>query len=99
WDKELSDDLYRLAVSASTELGRRQAQALGFPADEYNVDQTLKFLRTVADKRAEMVNATTLHQLQEAIAEAEDSVEAAGHVFDNADSARSLSGAGAMAAF
>lgn len=67
WDKELADDLFKLAAATTTQIGQAQAKRLGFPEDAYNVDQTLKFLRTVADSRAGMVNSTTRDRVQKAL--------------------------------
>lgn len=69
WDKELADDLFRLAVTTSAEMGKAQAAALGFTEGDYDVDRTLAFLRAVAESRAGMVNAATLDALQDAKAD------------------------------
>lgn len=95
WDKELSDDLYRLSVTTATQLGRKAAESLGFDADEYDEARTLKFLRAVSDTRASWINQTTKAQIDAALEDDEPDV---GGVFDNAESARSGSASGALMA-
>lgn len=94
WDTELADDLYKLAVQASTELGHEQAVRLGFTPSEYDVDRTLHFLRAVAASRAGAVNATTRQQIEQALAAGDDPA----HVFDVAKSQRTGTGAHAFTA-
>ncbi len=94
WDSELSDDLYRLAVTTATQLGREQAKALGFTGDDYDEDRTLAFLRAVADSRAGAVNSTTRDRIQKALDDGDD----VGDVFDEAEDTRSTSGATALIA-
>lgn len=95
WDKELSEDLYRLSVTTATQLGRKAAESLGFDADEYDEARTLKFLRAVADTRASWINQTTKAQIDAALEDDEPDV---GSVFDDAESARSGSASGALMA-
>lgn len=94
WDSELADDLYKLAVQASTELGHDQAVRLGFTPSDYDVDRTLHFLRAVAASRAGAVNATTRQQIEQALAAGDDPA----HVFDVAKSQRTGTGAHAFTA-
>lgn len=94
WDKELSDDLYKLAVTTASEIGREQASALGFAPGDYDEARTLKFLRAVADTRAGAVNSTTRDALEAAIEAGED----IGDVFDAAEDERTTSGASALVA-
>jgi hypothetical protein len=95
WDSELSDDLYALSVTTATALGAKQAEAMGFDAGDYDEARTLKFLRAVADSRSSWINSATKSQIDAALEESEPDV---GGVFDNAESARSESGAGALMA-
>lgn len=90
WNKELSGDLHAASVTLAATLGKAQAEALGFDADDYNPDQTVAFLKAVSDRYATSINATTRAQL-----EAADADPAA--VFDVATSSRA-EGAGAMVA-
>lgn len=94
WDRELSDDLYKLAVTTATQLGREQAEALGFEPGDYDEDRTLAFLRSVADSRAGAVNSTTRDRIIKALEANEDP----GDVFDEAENARTMSGATALVA-
>lgn len=93
WDGELSDDLYALATTVSAYVGGKTLEALGFDADEYDTDRTLRFLRAVADRIAGQVNATTKAQVLAALDADEDPVAAVGHVFDVAEEARASSSA------
>lgn len=94
WDSELGDDLFKLAVTTATQIGRDQAAALGFDGSDYDEDRTLKFLRAVADSRAGAVNSTTRDRITAALADGEDPDD----VFDEAESARTSSGARALVA-
>lgn len=67
WDKELADDLYRVAVSVAREIGESVAGSLGMPGDAFDMDRVYAFLKSVAGSRAEMLNQTTLSQLQAAL--------------------------------
>lgn len=95
WDKELSDDLYALAVQTSKAVAVDVLKSIGFKPTEYDVDRTLKFLRAVADSRAGMINSTTFDQLKAAVA-SDDEAKTPAHVFDVAESARAVSGAAAL---
>ncbi|WNM72791.1 portal protein [Arthrobacter phage RedFox] len=95
WDSELADDVYELSRSLSSDLGSKQAEALGFDATSYDVERTREFLKAVAARRAEWVNEATRAQLDEAL-EAEE--PDAGAVFDVAIEQRSGSAGGALAA-
>jgi HK97 family phage portal protein len=86
WDKELTDDLYRLAATTSHEMGKRQAAALGFSEGDYDLDRTLKFLKAVAGSRAGMVNGATLSKLKAAV---DDPEADPGDVFEEAKNVRS----------
>lgn len=95
WDSELADDVYELSRSLSSDLGSKQAEALGFDATSYDVERTREFLKAVAARRAEWVNEATRAQLDDAL-EAEE--PDAGAVFDVAIEQRSGSAGGALAA-
>lgn len=68
WNRELTADIHALAMSVSAELGAKQAAALGFTPDDYDVDRTKAFLLAVAESRAEWVNAATFAALQDVLA-------------------------------
>lgn len=86
WNKELAEDLYKLAVSITTELAGDTLKALGLP-DEYDVDRTLAFLKAVAEFRAELINNVTLQQLQDL-----DDDESPAAVFEKAETSRAEQG-------
>jgi len=91
WDAELAEDLYKLAVLVSTEIGRQTAKALGFPADDYDVDATLAFLQATTAKSAVRINAKTRDDIEarlETMSDDETAVEKAGEVFDVAEGSR-----------
>jgi hypothetical protein len=96
WDKELTKDLYEVAVDISAGMGREQAQALGFDPDAYNVDATLAFLEKFAGKRAGWVNQATRQQLEAVLDDDSEDAPDPSSVFDAAESQRSLA-AGAAA--
>lgn len=87
WDQELSDDLYRLAVSISEEVASSTLKDIGFSPDEYDLDRTLAFLRSVSDRIAQQINLTTYGDLESALQE-DDPAEAVAHVFDVAETSR-----------
>lgn len=93
WDGELADDLTRVTRALADILGKAAADRLGFP-DDYNTDQTVEFLRSVAERRAKSINETTKAQLDERI-EAPDGDPA--HVFQVAEESRAA-GVGALVA-
>ncbi|UXE05152.1 portal protein [Arthrobacter phage Jamun] len=98
WNEELAADLFALARSVSSELGVKQAEALGFDATAYDVDRTIEFLKAVAASRAEWVNEATRSQLEEVLAD--DSGEGPGpqSVFEVAIGQRSGAAGYAVAA-
>lgn len=90
WDRELSDDLFRLATLVSTQVASTTLDSIGFSADEYDVERTLKFLRAVSDRIAGGLNATTKAALQATLAASTetDRTEALSNVFDTAQTSR-----------
>ncbi|WP_107768458.1 phage portal protein [Nocardioides terrigena] len=93
WDGELSDDLFRVTHTLADLLGKSEAERLGY-SDAYDADQTLEFLRAVADRRAKAINETTKAQVEAAIADP-DSDPA--QVFQTATDSRA-SGVGSLVA-
>lgn len=67
WDKELSDDLYRVAMSVTSQVAADVLAATGLAPDAYDTSRTEKFLRAVADSRAGKINAATLGQIEDAL--------------------------------
>jgi HK97 family phage portal protein len=70
WNRELADDLHRVALSVSGTLGKEEARTLGFE-DGYDPDATVNFLRAVMEQRASNINQTTKDQIEEAILDPE----------------------------
>lgn len=88
WNAELSDDLYRLAVMVSEEVGKTTLDALGVSPDEYDTERTLAFLRAVSERVAGQINTTTFSAIADALEEADEPVEAVTHVFEVAETSR-----------
>lgn len=102
WDRELTQDVYRVAVLVSTYVGERTAEAIGFEPDAYDVDRTLAYLQAVAERIAGQVNVTTFGSIEAALADDEDDdpEAAVAHVFDVAAESRAeQSGLTAATAF
>jgi len=102
WDSELSDDLYRVAVTTATQLGQDTAAQLGFDPADYDEARTMAFLRSVADSRASWINQATKSQIQDVLDAAdfgEDDGPTIGSVFDVAEGQRSGAGASSFTAF
>jgi HK97 family phage portal protein len=93
WDGELTDDLLRVTHTLADILGKSEAERLGYP-DGYNADQTVAFLRAVAERRAKAINETTKAQVEDQIG-ADDGDPA--HVFEIAKESRAT-GIGALLA-
>lgn len=89
WDKELADDLMRVAQLVSTKVAADTLESIGFGPDAYNVDQTLAFLRAVSERIAGSVNAATLAQVEAALNDSEDPTAAVDRVFEVAEQSRS----------
>lgn len=92
WDTELAEELYKLAVLVTTEIGRATAEGLGFSADQYDVDATLAFLKATTTRSAKRINQHTLDEIEariEAMDDGETMTEMAAEVFDIAEGSRS----------
>jgi HK97 family phage portal protein len=92
WNKELSDDIFKLSLVASTAIAHQHAVDAGLDPKQYEQAWTTAYLRKQADERAQMVNNTTLNQLEDADPDEADDV------FTNAEAARTHSGGYALAA-
>jgi HK97 family phage portal protein len=93
WDKELADDLYRVAMSVTGQVAADVLESVGFAPDAYDAAVTAKFLRAVAESRAGKINATTLDQIEAALADPGDDgggnpVRTPAKVFDAAEGER-----------
>ena len=78
WDTELADDLEPVIDDIADSHGIEVAKALGA---KYGVEQTRKYLRAMAEGRAQAINEGTYKKLQAAI-ESEDENETPAHVFE-----------------
>lgn len=96
WDRELSEDLFKLAALTATKIGQDTAAALGYDPADYDEARTLKFLKAVALSRAESINAATLKAIEDALDGAEDPVAAVDPVFTKAEEQRSGAAAAAL---
>lgn len=90
WDKELSDDLYRVAMSVTGQVAADVLAATGLAPDAYDTSRTEKFLRAVAESRAGKINSATFDQIQAALddpGEDEDgnAARSPAKVFDDAE--------------
>lgn len=107
WDGELTSTVAGLYLLTATAAGRETLAALGIEPDEYDEPRTEAFLLEAARRSAESINETT----QTAVAQAVESVdpddedapsspvEAAGSVFEIAESSRAAEVAVTVAAF
>lgn len=93
WNKELSDDIFKLAMTSSVDVAQQHATDMGVDPEQYNPAWTAAYLRKMAQTRAEMVNNTTLTQLED-LGEDEEPES----VFDDAQASRTQSGGWALAA-
>ena len=64
WDRELSDDLFPVALRQSERQARRTLADLDVE-DAYSVERTEAYIRAMSDSRARWVNNATLRELQE----------------------------------
>lgn len=77
WNRELTDDLYDLALEVTEQVGKGTAVGLGYQASAYDPEKTVAFLRSVARRRAEMINQATLERIEELLGEDFTPAEAA----------------------
>lgn len=87
WNKELSGLLQPHMTTLSAGVAKKAAGAKGLNPDDYSVGRTTAFIKSVADSRADLINATTRDQLIEA-SKADDVDEAVANVFAVADESR-----------
>ncbi|MGQ7313381.1 phage portal protein [Microbacterium arabinogalactanolyticum] len=96
WNRELSGALLALSSSITVDVARKQLERLGVDPDEYDVDRTMAWMRTVADANAKSINAATESAIIDAL-DSEDGPEAVGRVFEVAKSARAQQGGQTLA--
>lgn len=87
WDKELAEDLWKLAIQTSSTAAASVLSDLGADPDEYDVDRTLAFLAAVAERQATGINIVTEQQVAEALDD-EEPMEAVARVFEVAGDSR-----------
>ena len=97
WNRELTDDLNAVAIKQSEAAALRALEAMGEDASGYSVNQTRAFVNAMSWKRACMVNAATIRELSEVVAD-EESERTPADVFDVAESKRSENSGYAYAA-
>lgn len=85
WNKELAEDLWRLAIQTSETVAKSVLSDMGFEPDQYDVDRTLAFLAAVAERQATGINIVTEEQVKATLSEDEPDV---GHVFEVAADSR-----------
>lgn len=93
WNRELSDDLYKVALTVSASTAKRAIKDL-FDDGDYDVERTENYIRKMCDRRAEMVNQSTYQELLDALEadEEDDGLKATPEgVFENAEENRSES--------
>lgn len=95
WNRELSEDLFRLHVATSAEVARKALKAARRDAAEYNEQQTYAYWEKAARQQAIRINKATKEQLDEALDP--DSSSSPDHVFDIAEGSRTSMIAGTMA--
>ncbi|MBA3781018.1 MAG: phage portal protein [Nocardioides sp.] len=95
WDAELTDDLLRISHTLADILGKAEASRLGY-ADGYNADQTVDFLRAVAERKASGINETTQAQVADQIADPDGDPAS---VFQKAQDSRASGVASGVATF
>lgn len=71
WNRELTNELFALAMQVSTELGLAASVEMGAP-DPYDPEQTKDYLLEVMQTRAELINDTTRQQIEDALAALDD---------------------------
>jgi len=64
WNSELSDALYPIALKQCTEKAKATLRALDID-DDYSEKRTENYIRSMADRRARWVNATTKKELDQ----------------------------------
>lgn len=91
WDRELGDTLLALSSSITLDVARKQLERLGVDPDEYDVDRTMAWMRTVSQSNAKSINTATEAAIVTALA-SDDGPDAVAHVFEVAKSARAQQG-------
>ena len=99
WNNELTDDLYEKAFAISSAVGKESVSNL-YENGSYDPDRTEAYIKSMARRRAEMVNQTTHDELEKALAEDsdEDTLKSTPEgVFENAEKNRADTAGAAFA--
>ena len=72
WDRELADDLEKVAREAADAKAAETVEAIGAPADAYEPERTEAYIRAMCEGRAADANQRTLDLLMEAEENHED---------------------------
>jgi len=100
WDEELTEDLFNVVFKMSVDIGREAVKDL-WPNGSYSAERTEAFIKSMCQRRAEMVNTSTYNELVEALDEDyedEDALKATPEgVFENAEENRSVTAGAAFA--
>lgn len=67
WDRELAEELLRLALAVAKAVAEAVLEALGLDPQRYDEPRTLAFHRAVAERAAHAINEVTRAQLEEAL--------------------------------
>lgn len=96
WDRELTDDLEAVALKQSEASAVAALAALGEDSSAYSVPLTRAYIRSMASRRAGMVNSATLRELTDVLAD-EETERTPADVFDVAEDKRSDNAGAAFA--
>lgn len=96
WNRELGDTLLALSSSITVDVARKQLEQLGVDPDEYDVDKTMAWMRTVSTSNAKSINAATEASIVAALG-SDDGPSAVDRVFEVAKSARAQQGGQTLA--
>lgn len=102
WDKELTEDLFKEVFGMSVDIAKEAVKDLFGVGGSYDPDRTEAFIRSMCQRRAEMMNDKThselLKSLDDDSFEDEDALKSTPEgVFENAEENRSVSAGAAFA--
>ena len=101
WDEELTDDLFDVVFRMSVDIGREAVKDL-WPGGDYDANRTRAFIKSMCQRRAEMMNEKTYKELLDSLDDDsfddEDALKATPEgVFENAEENRSVTAGAAFA--
>lgn len=99
WDRELADDMQPVAQRQSDAHALATLADLDQDASAYSTRRTSAYIRSMCERRAQMVNSVTLRELVECITDGEDDEDARTprDVYDVAEDSRATTGGTAFA--